>query len=121
MAQITYHIASFHVMSEFVTSLRPRAKRPPAAAVGQMAQIISLLRSDPVVVDVLDAKSEEIGPGVFRLKMEIEFSGKPNPKTLKPDTFKTLNLETLKTLKPLTVNSSVVAPLAPPQPPLPFG
>lgn len=34
-----------------------------------------MLREDPVVADVLDAKSEEIGPGVFRFKAEIEFDG----------------------------------------------
>ena len=41
----------------------------------QLDTLMSALRADPVVVDVIDAKSEEIGPGVFRYKVEIEFSG----------------------------------------------
>ena len=41
----------------------------------QLDTLMSTLRADPVVADVIDAKSEEIGPGVFRLKMEIEFCG----------------------------------------------
>lgn len=46
-----------------------------ARANAQMSQIIAMLRSDPVVVEVIDAKSEEIGPGVFRFKAEVEFDG----------------------------------------------
>ena len=41
----------------------------------QLAALMAALRSDPVVADVLDAKSEEIGPGVFRFKAEVEFNG----------------------------------------------
>ncbi len=41
----------------------------------QLDALLSALRADPVVVEVLDAKSEEIGPGVFRFKVEIEFDG----------------------------------------------
>ncbi len=41
----------------------------------QLDALLQALRADAVVADVLDAKSEEIGPGVFRFKAEIEFSG----------------------------------------------
>ena len=37
----------------------------------QLDTLMNALRADPVVVDVIDAKSEEIGPGVFRYKVEI--------------------------------------------------
>ena len=41
----------------------------------QLAALLHALRADAVVADVLDAKSEEIGPGVFRFKAEVEFNG----------------------------------------------
>ena len=41
----------------------------------QLDVLLHALRADVVVADVLDAKSEEIGPGVFRFKAEIEFAG----------------------------------------------
>jgi len=41
----------------------------------QLEALLAALRADPVVQDVLDAKSEEIGPGVFRFKVEVEFAG----------------------------------------------
>ena len=41
----------------------------------QLEVLLAALRADPVVQDVLDAKSEEIGPGVFRFKVEVEFAG----------------------------------------------
>lgn len=37
--------------------------------------MLAALRADPVVTEVLDAKSEEMGPGVFRFKAEVEFNG----------------------------------------------
>ena len=40
-----------------------------------MERIQAALRADPVVANVLDCKSEEIGPGVFRFKAEVEFDG----------------------------------------------
>lgn len=46
-------------------------------AMGQeeRAQVLDLLRCDPVVAAVYDTKSEELGPGLYRFKAEIEFSG----------------------------------------------
>jgi zinc transporter 9 len=41
----------------------------------QLDKLLCALRADAVVAEVLDAKSEEIGPGVFRFKAEIEFKG----------------------------------------------
>lgn len=43
-------------------------------AMGQeeRAQVLDLLRCDPVVAAVYDTKSEELGPGVYRFKAEIE-------------------------------------------------
>lgn len=41
----------------------------------QLEALLAALRADDVVSDVLDAKSEEIGPGVFRFKVEVEFCG----------------------------------------------
>ena len=38
---------------------------------GDMEVIIKHLEADPVVEAVFDAKSEEIGPGIFRFKAEI--------------------------------------------------
>lgn len=40
-----------------------------------MAKVLNHLRRDPVVKAVYDAKSEEIGPGIYRFKAEIDFSG----------------------------------------------
>lgn len=40
-----------------------------------MRRIMEHLRRDPVVKAVHDAKSEEIGPGLYRFKAEIDFSG----------------------------------------------
>ena len=38
-------------------------------------RVLNLLSKDPAVSRVFDAKSEEIGPGVYRFKAEIEFNG----------------------------------------------
>jgi zinc transporter 9 len=38
-------------------------------------RVLAALRADSVVTEVLDAKSEEVGPGLFRFKVEIEFAG----------------------------------------------
>jgi zinc transporter 9 len=40
-----------------------------------MRKVLNHLRKDPVVKAVYDAKSEEIGPGVYRFKAEIDFVG----------------------------------------------
>eukprot|EP00191_Tetraselmis_sp_GSL018_P006581 CAMPEP_0177610112 /NCGR_PEP_ID=MMETSP0419_2-20121207/19560_1 /TAXON_ID=582737 /ORGANISM="Tetraselmis sp., Strain GSL018" /LENGTH=475 /DNA_ID=CAMNT_0019105305 /DNA_START=404 /DNA_END=1832 /DNA_ORIENTATION=+ len=40
-----------------------------------MARLMAHLKADPVVKAVYDAKSEEIGPGIFRFKAEIDFCG----------------------------------------------
>ncbi|BDA46259.1 Zinc transporter 9 [Coccomyxa sp. Obi] len=40
-----------------------------------MQKVLHHLRKDPVVRAVYDAKSEEIGPNIFRFKAEIEFDG----------------------------------------------
>ncbi|EIE24063.1 hypothetical protein COCSUDRAFT_28593 [Coccomyxa subellipsoidea C-169] len=40
-----------------------------------MQKVLHHLRKDPVVKAVYDAKSEEIGPNIFRFKAEIEFDG----------------------------------------------
>ncbi|CAL5227702.1 g10710 [Coccomyxa viridis] len=40
-----------------------------------MQKVLLHLRKDPVVRAVYDAKSEEIGPNIFRFKAEIEFNG----------------------------------------------
>ena len=40
-----------------------------------MQRVVTHVARDPVVKAVFDAKSEEIGPGVFRFKAEIEFDG----------------------------------------------
>eukprot|EP00891_Asterochloris_glomerata_P007437 jgi/Astpho2/7437/fgenesh1_pm.00114_%23_25_t len=40
-----------------------------------MSKVLKHLRQDPVVKAVYDAKSEEIGPGVYRFKAEIDFCG----------------------------------------------
>ena len=37
--------------------------------------LLNALRRDPVVSEVTDPKSEEVGPGAFRFKVEIEFNG----------------------------------------------
>jgi zinc transporter 9 len=55
------------------TNRRALVGRPLGRA--QLDTLMSALRADPVVADVIDAKSEEIGPGVFRFKVEIEFAG----------------------------------------------
>lgn len=55
------------------TNRRALVGRPLGRA--QLDKLLQALRADAVVADVLDAKSEEIGPGVFRFKAEIEFSG----------------------------------------------
>lgn len=44
-------------------------------AQGDMDVIIKHLEADPVVEAVFDAKSEEIGPGIYRFKAEIDFLG----------------------------------------------
>lgn len=44
--------------------------------VPDMAKVLNHLRRDPVVKAIYDAKSEEIGPGIYRFKAEIDFSGK---------------------------------------------
>lgn len=41
----------------------------------ERAQVLDLLRCDPVVAAVYDTKSEEFGPGVYRFKAEVEFTG----------------------------------------------
>jgi len=41
----------------------------------QLEALLAALRADDVVADVVDAKSEEIAPGVFRFKIEISFCG----------------------------------------------
>jgi zinc transporter 9 len=51
------------------TNRRALVGRPLGRA--QLDTLMNALRADPVVVDVIDAKSEEIGPGVFRYKVEI--------------------------------------------------
>lgn len=43
--------------------------------VPDMAKVLNHLRRDPVVKAIYDAKSEEIGPGIYRFKAEIDFSG----------------------------------------------
>lgn len=48
-----------------------------AMAQEQRAQVLDLLRSDPVVAGVYDAKSEELGPGIYRFKAELEVSHLP--------------------------------------------
>lgn len=40
-----------------------------------MQRVLNHLARDPAVAAVFDAKSEEIGPGVYRFKAEIEFDG----------------------------------------------
>lgn len=40
-----------------------------------MQRVLNHLARDPAVQRVYDAKSEEIGPGVYRFKAEIEFDG----------------------------------------------
>ena len=40
-----------------------------------MQRVLNHLSRDPAVARVFDAKSEEIGPGVYRFKAEIEFDG----------------------------------------------
>ena len=40
-----------------------------------MQRVLNHLARDPAVSRVYDAKSEEIGPGVYRFKAEIEFDG----------------------------------------------
>ena len=55
------------------TNRRALVGRPLGRA--QLETLMNALRADPVVADVIDAKSEEIGPGVFRFKVEIEFAG----------------------------------------------
>jgi len=55
------------------TNRRALVGRPLARS--QLDRLMAALRADPVVADVIDAKSEEIGPGVFRFKVEIEFVG----------------------------------------------
>ena len=44
---------------------------PPSEA----QRILEHLRRDPVVRAVIDAKTEEIGPGLFRFKAEVSFAG----------------------------------------------
>jgi zinc transporter 9 len=44
---------------------------PPAEA----RRVLEHLTRDPVVRTVIDAKTEEIGPGLFRFKAEVSFSG----------------------------------------------
>jgi zinc transporter 9 len=39
------------------------------------AAIIAHLKADPMVLSVIDPKSEEIGDGVYRFKAEIQWSG----------------------------------------------
>ncbi|KAK9817734.1 hypothetical protein WJX72_001395 [[Myrmecia] bisecta] len=41
----------------------------------EMHRVLNHLRKDSVVKAVYDAKSEEIGPGIYRFKAEIDFSG----------------------------------------------
>lgn len=40
-----------------------------------LAQIVTHLRADPMVLTVIDPKSEEMGDGVYRFKAEIQWSG----------------------------------------------
>ena len=40
-----------------------------------MARVLRHLGNDPVVAAVHDAKTEEIGPGVYRFKAEVDFHG----------------------------------------------
>jgi len=46
-----------------------------AMAPEERSQVLDLLRCDPVVAAVYDTKSEELGPGLYRFKAEVEFSG----------------------------------------------
>mmetsp|Transcript_15370 Transcript_15370/g.39688 ORF Transcript_15370/g.39688 Transcript_15370/m.39688 type:complete len:564 (-) Transcript_15370:64-1755(-) len=41
----------------------------------QMERVMAHLKNDPVVKAIHDAKSEELGPGIFRFKAEIDFCG----------------------------------------------
>jgi solute carrier family 30 (zinc transporter), member 9 len=41
----------------------------------ETSRVLRHLERDPVVAAVYDAKSEELGPGIYRFKAEIAFSG----------------------------------------------
>jgi zinc transporter 9 len=47
----------------------------PLPCVFHSQDIQSLLRQDPVVCDILDTKTEEIGPSIFRFKAEVAWDG----------------------------------------------
>eukprot|EP00892_Ulva_mutabilis_P005120 jgi/Ulvmu1/2980/UM015_0020.1 len=44
-------------------------------AAEELASILAFLHQDPVVNHVYDARSEEIGPGVYRFSAELDFNG----------------------------------------------
>lgn len=44
-------------------------------AADELATVIAYLYQDPVVNNVYDARSEEIGPGVYRFSAELDFDG----------------------------------------------
>lgn len=44
-------------------------------AADELAVVLAYLHQDPVVNHVYDARSEEIGPGVYRFSAELDFSG----------------------------------------------
>lgn len=46
-----------------------------AMSPNEAARVLKYLEKDSVVAAVFDAKSEELGPGIFRFKAEIAFSG----------------------------------------------
>jgi solute carrier family 30 (zinc transporter), member 9 len=41
-----------------------------------LALVLEYLNSDPVVNNVYDARSEELGPGIYRFSAELDFNGK---------------------------------------------
>ena len=41
-----------------------------------LALVLEYLNNDPVVNNVYDARSEELGPGVYRFSAELDFNGK---------------------------------------------
>lgn len=63
-------------MAQYVRDQQKLAGAGRAMNNRDMQKVLHHLRKDPVVKAVYDAKSEEIGPNIFRFKAEI---GQPPP------------------------------------------